>query len=547
VTHLPERVILIGPSGSGKSELAARLAAGLGYSAFDCDDAIVERIGMPISEFFARFGEPAFRAIESEIVADACLKTRVVIATGGGAILSPVNWAALRPNSLIVSLTARPETLVERVRRHAAASGDLAERPLLAGDAEGRMRAMLAARGPLYAAADLQIDTDSLRLEQVSERVLAAIHADKATVAIPRLSLATSGERSDIYVGEGLSGAAGDLAARRWPKARRAWLVADDNVGPRWGDWVAASLREAGIDVTALTIVAGEGSKDLRVVERLCTEMTSAGVTRRDIVVALGGGVTGDLAGFVASICLRGLSLMQVPSSLLAMVDSSVGGKTGVNMPAGKNLIGAFYQPGMVLIDPRLLETLPQAEYRSGMAEIIKHALIQPSTPLGGTDLLEALMTLDLDPLPRDAMTGILERNVAIKHSVVRADERESGLRMILNFGHTAGHAIEADGYRYRHGEAVALGMIVASRIAVSLDRVKPDYLTRIEALIERAGLPTRLEGAADAVIGRLSRDKKNVDGALHWIMPRADGIVEPVTGVSLDVVRAALTDTGAV
>jgi 3-dehydroquinate synthase len=294
-------------------------------------------------------------------------------------------------------------------------------------------------------------------------------------------------------------------------------------------------------------VAPGEPSKSLGEVTRLCDDLTLGGASRQDVVVALGGGVTGDLAGFVASICLRGLSLMQIPSSLLAMVDSSVGGKTGVNMPVGKNLVGAFYQPGMVLIDPRLLETLPQPEYRSGMAEVIKHALIQPSTPLGGTDLLETLSTLDVDPLPRDAVAALLERNVAIKHSVVQADERESGLRMILNFGHTAGHAIEADGYRYRHGEAVALGLIVASRVAAALDRVERDYVTRVETLIERAGLPTRLEGAADAVLGRLSRDKKNVDGALHWILPRADGIVEPVTDVPIDVIRAALTDTGAV
>jgi 3-dehydroquinate synthetase len=275
--------------------------------------------------------------------------------------------------------------------------------------------------------------------------------------------------------------------------------------------------------------------------------MTSGGVTRRDLVVALGGGVVGDLAGFVAGICLRGLPLMQIPTSLLAMVDSSIGGKTGVNMPVGKNLVGAFYQPGVVLIDPSLLDTLPQAEYRSGMAEVIKHALIQPTTPLGGRDLLKSLDTLALDPIPRDEVADILHRNVAIKHSVVQADERESGLRMILNFGHTAGHAIEADGYRYRHGEAIALGTAVASLIARRLNRVDSAYVARVEGLLSRAGLPTRLEGSAEAVISRLSKDKKNVDGALHWILPRSDGVVEPVTGVPIDVVRSSLMDIGAV
>lgn len=543
---MPERVILVGPSGSGKSEIARLLANDLGYTAFDVDDAIVERIGMSIAEFFTRFGEPAFRAIEGEVVADACRLSRTVIATGGGAVLAAANWAAWRPGSVVVHLTARAETLIERVRRQAAARGDLAERPLLAGDAEARMRSMLATRGPLYASADITVDTDGVEARQVCASVLTSLRVATTEAMVPSLSLATSGERSDIYIERGLTEHAGSIASRRWPRARRAWMITDDNVGRFWGDRLAASFVEAGIDVTLLTVTAGEISKDLRVVERLCAEMTSGGVTRRDLVVALGGGVVGDLAGFVASICLRGLSLMQVPASLLAMVDSSVGGKTGVNLPAGKNLVGAFYQPGIVVIDPLLLETLPQAEYRSGMAEIIKHSLIQPATPLGGSDLLELLSSAPLDPLPDDAITGVLQRNVAIKHSVVRADERESGLRMILNFGHTAGHAIEADGYRYRHGEAVGLGMIVASRIARQLDRVSDDYVGRVTAQIERAGLPTRLDGAVNAVIGRLSHDKKNVDGALHWILPRPDGLVEAVTDVPLDVVRAALMDSGA-
>jgi shikimate kinase/3-dehydroquinate synthase len=546
VSNLPERIVLIGPSGSGKSELARRLAAVTGYASVDVDDEIVGRIGMPIAEMFARFGEPAFRALESQVLAEACRKSNVVIATGGGAVLDSRNWANWRPNSAVVGLTAAPEVLLDRVRRHAEQLGDLAERPLLAGDAEARMRGMLAARREYYSSADVVVETEGLGPDAVCESVLARI-ADLMTMsAIPSLSLGTSGERSDIYVAGGLVDKAGEIVAARWRRARRVWIVTDENVGARWGQRLAGSLAEGGLDAQQLTVPAGEGSKDFAHVARLCTAMTDGGVTRRDLVVALGGGVVGDLAGFVASVCLRGLSLVQVPSSLLAMVDSSVGGKTGVNLPAGKNLAGAFYQPGVVLVDPALLATLPREEYRSGMAEVIKHSLIQPSTPLGGDDLFERLSNVALDPLPEDQVTEVLRRNVAIKHSVVQADERESGLRMILNFGHTAGHAIEADGYRYRHGEAVALGMIVAARIASALGRVDADYVARIVAMIDRAGLPTRLDGTADVIIGRLSKDKKNVDGALHWILPRADGVVEPVTGVALDVVRAALMDTGA-
>jgi 3-dehydroquinate synthetase len=228
------------------------------------------------------------------------------------------------------------------------------------------------------------------------------------------------------------------------------------------------------------------------------------------------------------------------------MVDSSVGGKTGVNLPAGKNLAGAFYQPGVVVIDPEFMSTLPVAEYRSGMAEVVKHGLIQPSTPLGGNDLLEQLESVALQPIPQDIVADVLARNVAIKHSVVQADERESGLRMILNYGHTVGHAIEADGYRYRHGEAIALGLIVVNRIARRMGRVDDAAVARVESLLAAAGLPTRFEGHVDNVLNRLARDKKNIDGSLHWVLPHSFGGVDLVIGVAFEVVLAALLDTGA-
>jgi 3-dehydroquinate synthetase len=210
-------------------------------------------------------------------------------------------------------------------------------------------------------------------------------------------------------------------------------------------------------------------------------------------------------------------------------------------------MVGAFHQPGAVLIDPRFLETLPPAEYRSGMAEVIKHAVIQPSTPLGGATLRAALESAStLAPLPVDAIEDVLTQNVALKASVVRADEREDGLRKILNFGHTAGHAIEADGYRYRHGEAVAVGMLVATRIAERLGRVANSELVALERIIHTAGLPTSFTGAVDRVLANLVRDKKTVDGATTWILPMQHGGVEPVTDVPIEAVREALVAAGA-
>jgi shikimate kinase/3-dehydroquinate synthase len=432
------------------------------------------------------------------------------------------------------------------VRRQAKCDGDAAERPLLAGDAAAKLGAMLAERAPLYAAADVTLDTDARCLEDVCDAAIDAIEQRARAGGVPLVSLSGSTERSDIYVGRRALDVAPEIVRQRWPRTRVIWLISDTHVASTWGDVVCAAFEDSAFDVRLLLVEPGEATKRIAEVERLCDLMTRGGATRGDLVVAFGGGVVGDLAGFVAAICLRGLALLQLPTSLLAMVDSSVGGKTGVNLPAGKNLAGAFYQPGVVVIDSRFLDTLPRPEYRSGMAEIVKHGLIQPATPFGGTDLLDVLAAASLDPLPPEAVDDVLRLNVRIKHSVVQADERESGLRMLLNFGHTAGHAIEADGYRYRHGEAVGLGLIVAARLAGLLGRVDDAYVVRVEHLISRAGLPIRVEGAVDAIVNRMAHDKKNVDGALNWILPDSSGWVERVTGVPVELVRTALRDIGA-
>lgn len=543
---LPSRIVLIGPSGAGKSDLAESVASTLGYNAIDTDSLIVQRTGMTIPEIFARLGERAFRTLEEDAVSTAVQGDRRVIATGGGAVLSRRNWEALRPDSVILYLSATPATLIERVRQQADRDGDLAERPLLQGDAIARMEAMIAARAPLYAQADVTIDTEGVDQRTVRSLVLDAVVGIARQQRVPVLSLDGVSGRSDLYVGHGARRALPSLVRQRWPKARRIWVISDDAVAHHWSDSVIESLTGGDLAAELLVVPTGEGSKSVARMGQLVSEMTARGVTRRDVVVALGGGVVGDLAGLVASVCLRGLALVQLPTTLLAMVDSSVGGKTGVNLQAGKNLLGTFYQPGLVLIDPDFLSTLPAEEYRSGMAEVVKHSVIQPSTPYGGHSLAAMLSGTRLDPVPSSVIEEVLRVNVAIKHSVVRVDEREDGPRMMLNFGHTAGHAIEADGYRYRHGEAVALGMLVASRIAVHLGRMRKDDVDELERTIVSAGLPTSIDAEITTIESRMRKDKKNVDGSLHWILPKTGGGVDIVTGVPVDVVRRALTETGA-
>jgi 3-dehydroquinate synthase len=262
------------------------------------------------------------------------------------------------------------------------------------------------------------------------------------------------------------------------------------------------------------------------------------------VVIALGGGVVGDLAGFVAATVLRGVGLVQVPTSLLACVDSSVGGKTGIDHLAGKNLIGAFYQPPLVVVDPSLLRTLPPRELTSGWAEIVKHALIQPSTPGGESADLLSFLERNADhllALEEPATSYLIRRNVALKAAVVEADEREQGIRAYLNFGHTLGHAIEAAGYTLLHGEAIAIGMRAAARLGIAMGTFDEAGLQRLDALLDRYGLPATTDADPDRVLSLIGSDKKRAAGRQRWVLPLSAGGVTIRDDVPEAMVREAL------
>ncbi len=317
----------------------------------------------------------------------------------------------------------------------------------------------------------------------------------------------------------------------------RVFVITDDKVGPMHGPKVVATLADAGFVPEIHAVPAGEASKSLDRAAELYAWLAAHRAERRDVIVALGGGVVGDLGGFVAATFLRGMSFVQIPTTVLSMVDSSVGGKTAVNLPAGKNLVGAFHPPILTLVDVGLITGLPVREVRAGWAEVIKTAsLFDPA-------LLDELESFPLDAVQSDRMADILERTVRWKERVVHEDPRERGIRVVLNFGHTVGHAIEATtGYgTYLHGEAVAIGLIAASRLSVRAGFLDAGVASRIEAMLERTGLPTRYDPTftnAGAVLDRTLTDKKVESNKVRWVLLRGIGQVVVTDEISADVIR---------
>lgn len=317
-------------------------------------------------------------------------------------------------------------------------------------------------------------------------------------------------------------------------------LVSDSNVDPLYGDRAAASLSAAGIEPVRSVFPAGEASKHRGTLFCVLEQALDRALDRRSFFLALGGGVVGDVAGFAASIYLRGVDCVQAPTSLLAMVDSSVGGKTGIDMPQGKNLVGCFYQPRAVIIDPATLDTLPEREFRAGMAEVIKYGVI---ADMAFFEYLEDHHA-ELQAARREVMENVIARCCEIKAEVVRRDERETGgVRAILNFGHTLGHAVEAAaGYgAYLHGEAVAIGMAYAAALSVKQSGLSADEAKRIRALIAAAGLPVRAEGLAWAdLAAHLRVDKKSEAGIPRFVLAEHIGQVRTGCRVDEAVLREA-------
>jgi len=329
-----------------------------------------------------------------------------------------------------------------------------------------------------------------------------------------------------IYIGGGLLTTLGSKL-NEVVKSKRVAVVTDDNVGPLYADAALASLRGAGFEPVLLTVPAGEESKSLDILSKLYDRLADARIDRTSSVVALGGGVVGDLAGFLAATWLRGIPYVQCPTTILAVVDSSVGGKTGIDHTSGKNMIGAFYQPKFVLIDTATLKTLTERDFRAGLAESIKHAIIRDAEFFDWHEKnIESILVCDIE-----TMNDLSEHNVKIKAEIVAQDERETtGLRALLNFGHTIGHAIETamarHGDPWRHGECVATGMVAACEMSVAAGKLDRASVDRVAELLKRTKLPTSapLANARDELMSLMRSDKKVAVGKIRFVLADAIG-----------------------
>jgi 3-dehydroquinate synthase len=564
----PQRIILTGFSGTGKSVVAGIVATSLGWQARDTDEMVEREAGKPILEIFAGEGEEAFRERESRALADACSQQRVVVATGGGAVLRPANRRLMAQSGMIACLEARPETIARRLNERA--EDEPLDRPLLAtADPLSRVRELKGARQNLYALCDHTVHTDALTPEEVAaevvgawERLAGAALADtnriqdlseeepsaRASLTLHAVApgaaatVFTATGEYPIVVAWGLLGELGERL-RKAGLSRRVYVITDEAVAHYYEDDVRRSLSSADLEFDVYAIPPGEESKTQETAGAVYDWLLERRAERGHAIVAVGGGVVTDLAGFVAATFARGLPLVHVPTSLLGMVDAAIGGKVAVNHPRAKNMIGAFYHPRMVLADPALLRTLPPREVHSGMGEALKHALIADEAYLQFfEENAAAVMSLE-----RDVITKAIRRSAVIKSAIVSEDERETlGRRTLLNYGHTVAHAIESTtGYtRFRHGEADGIGMTAAATISVRLGLLDPAAAERQRRVIERYSLPTKAEGLhREALLAAMSLDKKVQGTTIRWVL--LEGIGRPVLrdDVPQDVVEAALNE----
>ncbi len=547
-----ENIFITGFSGSGKTTVGTEVARRLDWRFVDTDDQIVADAGRSIEEIFESEGEPRFRQLEREWLDAVCQDDGQVVSTGGGMVMDERNRALMGSHGVVVCLEATPATIHSRLVSEGREKRGPVVRPMLVDpDPLARILALKTQRQFAYSLADWTVHTDRISASQVAAEVVRgyeAISRSRAAGAAgeePDVAAVVRTAAGDypIWVGWGNTAEIGRRVEELGPPGA-VYLIADDGVY-RHARTIQVSLEASSIPSHLFVMPKGERNKNLETVEHVYRWLAGLKAERKHMVLAVGGGVVGDLAGYVAATYLRGMPFAQVPTSLLAMMDAAVGGKTGVDLAEGKNLVGAFHQPRFVLEDVEILESLPARELRSGWAEDVKHGLILDE------DLFKTFEdnTAAIASLEPEITMAVIRRGVAIKADVVSRDEYETlGVRVLLNYGHTIGHALEAaTGYtELLHGEAVSIGMMGAAYISNRLGMLRDAEVERQRALLEALGLPVRYDSIdKEAMVEAMARDKKTTAGSIHWVLLEEIGKAVTRSDVPAELVDEALAWLG--
>ena len=536
---MPNNIYFTGFMASGKTRIGKLLASQLKLAYVDSDSLITERAGKSIAEIFEQDGEAKFRELEKEIIKEISKKENAVVSLGGGAITKSENVEVIKSSGILICMRAEPEVLCERIGRNN-------NRPLMAGlDPEARLERivnMLAEREKFYSLADFSIDSNEGPPEKhVLPRILDALKLWEYLAV--RVNLA-SGETYPIFIGKGILKYANILlkTLKILPKCEML-VCTDSNIAKKQKKNFMMICQKAG-ESKNFIFPAGERSKNLEKLNSLWTFMLKKRYTRKTCLLQFSGGVVGDMAGFAAATYQRGISFVQFPTSLLAMVDSSVGGKVAINHPEGKNMIGAFYQPQAVVCDLSVLKTLPKEEFQAGLAEVVKYGIIYDSHFFEWLEKnANALLRKDAG-----ALKYAVKRSCEIKAEVVGIDERELGLRAILNYGHTFGHAIEklTNFNKFSHGITVGLGMRIAGRLSTIMGMWSEKDESRQNELLNKFGIPQTLKECgikidAEKTWDAIAGDKKAEKQTRVYILPLEIGKVVKTSAPSKKQVFEAL------
>ncbi len=480
-------IFLYGPPGTGKSTVGKILARNLSLPFIDLDQVIETKANLPIGKIMKQQGESAFRNLETSALFDLEDENESVVALGAGALLGDENRIFAEDNGKVVLLAAEFETLIEKLNEH-------------------------------YNSFSVIVHIGNELADQDAQQV---------QIVLGRYHLSAMGEYDVIVQSVEQSG---NLLNERG--LQNPIIVTDETVLKFHAEKVAAALGKSGFNPNILTVPTGETYKNFETISVLWKSFLENELDRKSTVIALGGGVIGDLAGFAASTYMRGISWVVVPTTLLSMVDASIGGKTGIDLPQGKNLIGSFYPPKLVLADPRLLHTLPETELISGMAEVVKHGIISDPE-------LFSLCARGLDWVKKN-LEEIVKRAMAVKIKIIEEDPYEKGLRAVLNFGHTVGHAVElVSNFSLRHGEAISIGMVAEARYAVRMGVAAKSVEEAITESLKELGLPIDIpkEMSRDEIIRAMWTDKKKNVNAVRFALPVEIGKIKLMDVMNLESV----------